>query len=352
MSDERSAADAALAAGDTGGTAARDDRVPSRVRRRLLGAAAAAGPLVIVRRAGAQEAWPSRPVTLVSPYNPGGTNDVVARLAADHLTKALGQPFVVANRPGAGGIIGVKSVIASKPDGYTLLSGNNGCLVIQSAGRVPSPYDPAKQTTPVVRLADAAAFVAISSKVPATTLAEFVAYAKSVPGKLNYSSAGVGSFGQFLCEYLKLKAGLDMVHVPGKGSAAALLDLVAGRIELMIDPQVLRQAGNPAVRILATLADARSPAYPDIPTMKEAGGPELDLHGWFGIVGPAGMPPEIVERISVVARSMAADPEVRKKFLASGLSATAVGGRAFGAQIEADLGKIADLRARANIQMG
>lgn len=324
---------------------------PFALRRRTVLAAAFATPLAGVRPAFAEEPWPSRPVTMVSPYNPGGTNDTVARLMADRLQKALGQPFIVENRAGAAGIVGAQSVMRAKPDGYTLLAGNSGGLVIQSAGRVPSPYDPLKQLTPIMKVVDAMQFIAVSGDLPVKNVGELVAYAKKNPGKLNFSSAGIGSFGHFLVEYLMLQTGIEMVHVPAKGSAAALTEMLAHRINVMIDPQVLSQASDNRIRILATLSLTRLEAYPQYPTMKEAGGPELDLTGWFGLEGPAGLPQPIVDKIATVGRALQHDVEARKIFVTAGLVPSFLEGRAFSDHIRNDLKRVADIRARTNIKL-
>jgi tripartite-type tricarboxylate transporter receptor subunit TctC len=316
--------------------------------RRSLVAAAVATPW-LVRAQSTGDRWPSRQVTIVSPYNPGGTNDTVARLAADRLQKALGQPFVVENRPGAAGMVGTQAFIRAKPDGYTLLAGNNGVLVIQSAGRLPAPYDPLTQLTPVVKLVDAAQFISISGDLPAKTVGEFVALAKSQPGKLNYSSSGIGSFGHFLGEYLKMLAGIDILHVPSKGSAAALTEMMAGRIHMMIDPLPLTQIKDPRVRVLATLNSSRFEGQPQIPTMREAGGPDVDLNGWFGLAGPASLPQEVVEKIGSVCRTLPSDPEVRKIWIGAGLIPAVVEGQAFREILRSDLARTADIRARAKI---
>lgn len=299
----------------------------------------------------AQAAWPSRPVVIVSPYSPGGTNDVVARLVADRLQKATGQPFVVENRAGAAGVLGVQSVIRAKPDGYTLLSSNNGCIVIQAAGRNPSPYDPEKQLTPVMKVADAMQFIAVSSDLPVKTVGDLIALAKSKPGTLNFTSSGVGSFGHFMGEYLKLKAGIDMVHVPSKGSAAGVTELMAHRIQVMIDPQVLSQASDHRIRILASVSPRRLTAYPDYPTLEESGGPSLDLSGWFGLHGPAGLPPDVVLRLEAVGQKMQDDEEVQKIFQSAGLMSSFSRQQPFGALIQNDLKRVAEIRERAGIQI-
>lgn len=321
------------------------------LRRRSLLAAAAAAPLLATHSARGQDKWPSRPVTIISPYNPGGTNDVVARLVADRLQKALGQPFVVENKPGAAGIVGTQLVMRAKPDGYTLLSGNNGALIIQSAGRENPVFDPVKQLTPLIKVVDAAQFIGISSELPVRSITELIAHAKKNPGKLNFSSAGIGSFGHFMAEYLKMVTDTDMVHIPGKGSAAALTEMMAGRIQVMIDPLVLSQLSDSRIRVLCTLNSKRFEAYPQIPTITEAGGPALDLTGWFGLLGPAGMATEVVEKITAVGKDIVNDPEARKIFVTAGLVPSLHAGKAFADLMAADMKKVADIRVRAKIEL-
>lgn len=321
------------------------------LKRRTLLTAAVTAPFLAGSPVMAQERWPSRAVTIISPYNPGGTNDVVARLMADRLQKTLGQPFIVENRPGAAGVVGTQTVIRAKPDGYTLLSGNNGALIIQAAGRETPPFDPVKQLTPIVKLVDASQFLAISSQVPARSVGELVAYIKKNPGKLNFSSSGIGSFGHFMIEYLKMVAGLDIVHVPAKGSAAALIELMAGRIQLMIDPLVLTQISDSRIRVLATLSPQRVESYPQLPTIVESGGPALDLTGWFGLVGPAGLPGDVVDRIAGVGRDLLNDADARKTLQGSGLEPSSLAGKAFGELMASNFRKVTDIRVRAKIDL-
>ncbi len=320
-------------------------------RRHLLrGAVATACAACLLPAAQAQaDKWPSRSVTIVSPYNPGGTNDVVARLVADRLQKALGQPFVVENKPGAAGIVGSSAVMRAAPDGYTLLSGNNGSMVVQSVVKKPSPYDPATAFTPVAKVADAPNYIAISSTVPANTVGEFIAYANRNPGKLNYSSSGSGSFGNFMGEYFKQQTGTYIVHIPGRGSASALNEMVAGRIELMIDPQVLTQRNGGRIKVLATTHTSRVEAYPDIPTVQESGGPAMDITGWFGLFGPANLPREVVDKINGVLQGMASDPEARKILATSGLVSAHLPGAAFGTLVKEDVKRYDAIQQRARI---
>jgi tripartite-type tricarboxylate transporter receptor subunit TctC len=320
------------------------------VRSRRVTLLAAAALLAVFAIAPAQaQSWPTKTVTIVSPYGPGGTNDVVARLFADRLSKALGQPFVVENKPGAAGILGATLVANAAPDGYMLLSGNNGALIVQSVVKNPSPYNPSMAFTPIAKLADAPNYVGVSADLPVNSVGELIALAKKEPGKLNYSSAGSGSFGNFMGEYLKMLTDIDIVHIPAKSSGPALTELMAGRIQLMIDPLVLSQRNGGRVKVLATTQKSRVEAYPDIPTIRESGGPEMQITGWFGLVGPAKLPKEIVDKIETVSRSMAADPEARKMLSAAGLIPNLVTGAQFGTLIHDDVQRYTEVKTRAKM---
>jgi tripartite-type tricarboxylate transporter receptor subunit TctC len=315
------------------------------VRRTLV-----AATLLVPAFAMAQDNWPSKPVTIISPYNPGGTNDVVARTLATRLSVVLNQPFVVENRAGAAGVIGAQAVQRAAPDGYTLLAGNNGVMIVQAVLKDPAPFDPAKNFTALVKAADAAQFIGVSSELKVNTVAELIAVAKKRPGELNYSSSGVGSFGQFTTEYLKMLAGIDMLHVPGKGSAAALTELMSGRIHVLTDPLVLSQMQSPSIKVLATVNSSRFAGYPDIPTIKESGGPEIDITGWFGLLGPAGLPPAMVEKLAKASAAILAEPEVVATFVKAGLIAAPVTGDAFARLIASDMKAYTDIRNKAGIK--
>jgi len=318
-------------------------------RRRLALLAAAALVAFAVGAPAQAQSWPSKTVTIISPYAPGGTNDVVARLFADRLTKALGQSFVVENKPGAAGILGATMVANAAPDGYTLLSGNNGALIVQSVVKNPSPYNPSVAFTPIAKLADAPNYIGISADLPVNTVGELIALAKKEPGKLNYSSAGSGSFGNFMGEYLKMLSGIDIVHIPAKSSGPALTELMAGRIQLMVDPLVLSQRNGGRVKVLATTQKSRVEAYPDIPTIKESGGPEMEITGWFGLVGPAKLPKDIVDKIEAVARTIAADPEARKMLSTAGLIPNLLTGAQFGTLMHDDVQRYTEVKTRAKM---
>lgn len=319
------------------------------VRRRALlalaGAIAAFTPLV-----GHAQAWPTKQVTLVTPYGPGGPNDVAARLLAEHLKKSLGQPVVVDNRPGAGGVLGSTAVMRAPADGYTLLFANSGALVVQSVLKTPAPYDPAAGFTAIAKIADAPNYIGVNVDTGIGSVGELLAMARREPGKLNYGTPGVGSFGHFVGEYLKLLGGVDLVHIPGKTGAVGVMELVAGRVQLMIDPGVLAQRAGGRVKVIATTGGTRSETYPDVPTIKESGGPDLVLVGWFGVLGPANLPREVVERVEAGTRAMLADPEARRVLSGAGLSPAMLGSAPFSALVREDMKRYGEIKARAGIQ--
>jgi tripartite-type tricarboxylate transporter receptor subunit TctC len=321
------------------------------IRRQIIRATAgvaglAAWPASSRAQAGA---WPSKPVTLVSPYNPGGTNDVPARLFGDGFEKLLGQRFIIRNQPGAAAIVGSKAVMAAPPDGYTLLSTNIGGMVVQAAAKNPAPYHPLKDFTPIVQFVQGAIFIGVNAELPVKDVGELIAMAKKEPGKLTYSSAGSGSFGNLMGEYFKMLTGTDILHVPGKGSASAALEMKAGRINLMFDPIVLPQSTDGRIRVLAVAGRERTTSVPNIPTVREAGGPDMDLQGWFGLFGPAGLPAEVVGKLEQASRTVIADPEIQKKFLALGISPVMLDTAAFRARIETDYRLITEIITKAKL---
>ena len=301
---------------------------------------------------GAQaQQWPTRPITMISPYPPGGTNDIVGRLFADRMGAKLGQPVVVENRPGAAGIVGSLSVSRAAPDGYTLLIANNGALVVQPLVSAQAKYDVQTSFTPIAQLAVSYPYLGVNAELPVKSLAELVEYARKMPGKLNFGSAGTGSFGQFCSEMLQLHAGIKMMHVPYRGSSAAVTDLAGGQIQVMFDPLVLSQRDSGRVRVLAMTAPTRSARYPDIPTTKEAGFPEIDPIGWFGLFGPPGMPREIVRKIADAAAEVAKEPEIAQRLDAAGVDLGFLPPDQFAATLGPYKSKFEDIAKRANIQI-
>jgi tripartite-type tricarboxylate transporter receptor subunit TctC len=310
-----------------------------------LACASAALPFASV----AQPAWPNRPVTIISPYNPGGTNDIPARILADELQKTFGQPFIVKNVPGAAGIVGTQQVMNAPADGYTLLLSNSAAMLVQPVVKNPRPYDPAKNFSAIAKVADAYAFVGVPGDLPVKNVGELVALAKQQPGKLNYTSAGIGSAGHFIGEYFKLLTGTDIVHVPSKGSAAGVMDMKAGRIQLMFDALVVPQSSDGRVKVLAVVAKNRLAHLPNIPSMKEAGGPDMEITGWFGLFGPSNMPHEITAKLEAAIQKVVADPETRKKFIAASIFPHYEDGAGFHTSLQHDLKLHEDIKKRANL---
>ena len=247
------------------------------------------------------QTYPSRPVKVVVPLAAGGMGDTMFRpFGAPKLSERLGVPVVVENRPGGGGIVGIEYVVRSAPDGYTLLfNSQTGLGVIPSPVKL--PYDPLKDLIPIAKMNEAFSGFAVANRVPAKTLQELVALAKKNPGKLSFSSGGIGTSTHLNGELLKVRTGIDILHIPYKGGTVnAVTDAVAGRIEIIVTaPAVIRsflQSGE--LRLLAVTGPARDPAYPDVPTMAEAGIPNYLVGSWFGVFAPAGTPRDILQRLA------------------------------------------------------
>jgi tripartite-type tricarboxylate transporter receptor subunit TctC len=251
--------------------------------------------------AGAQP-YPNRPIKMIVPFAPGGA-DVMARLVGDQITAALGQPVVIENRPGgAGGTVGTKFVTTAEPDGYTLTLASPGPITVAPAVNKTLDYDPLKQLTPIALIAASPFIMTIHPGVPANTVREFVAYAKANPGKVNYATPGFGTSSHLFGELLKLRTGIEIVHVPYRGATPAIADLLAGQVQVFIDNvrnvQSLIQAGR--LRALAVTSEKRYPEMPDLPTMAEAGAPGVVGLYWNGVLAPTGTPAPIIEKLNTV----------------------------------------------------
>ena len=299
------------------------------------------------------QSYPSRPVRLIAPSTPGDAPDVIARLIALRLSPVLGQPVVVENRPGAGGVIGSEVAAKSAPDGYTLIMGNAGSHGINAAVYSKLPYDIQRDFAPVSQVAIAPNVMVINPAIPAKSVAEFIAYAKSQPGKLSYASGGNGSSAHMSMELFKAMSGVDIQHVPYKGSSPALTDVMAGQVAVFIGnmpPTVpLVKAGK--LRALAVTTKARSALMPELPTISEAGLPGFETVAWFGVLAPTGTPPEIVKKLSTEIGKIARSPEMREKLLAMG--AEPIGGTPgeFKAVIDSDIAKWKALAQKEGIKV-
>ena len=299
------------------------------------------------------QAYPSKPIRLVAPSTPGDAPDVIARLIADKLSPVLGQPVVVENKPGAGGVVGSDAVAKAAPDGYTLIMGNAGSHGINAAVYANLPYDIQRDFAPVSQVAVAPNVMVINPSVPATSVAEFIAYAKTQPGKLSYASGGNGSSAHMSIELFKSMAGIDLQHIPYKGSSPALTDLVGGQVAVFIGnmpPTVpLVKAGK--LRALAVTTKTRSALMPELPTIAESGLPGYETVAWFGVLAPAGTPPDVVNRLSQEIGRIARSPDVRDKLLAMG--AEPVGGtpEEFKTVIDRDIAKWKPLAQKVGIKV-
>jgi tripartite-type tricarboxylate transporter receptor subunit TctC len=269
---------------------------------------------VLISPAIAQAAYPSRTIKLMVPYPAGGTTDLLGRLVADQLKRGLGATVVVENKPGAGTVLGAEQVARSEPDGYTLLMATSTTLAINKTLYRKLPYDPVKDFTAIALLAGVPFALIINPTLPPKTLSEFIAYAKSNPG-LAYGSAGNGSPQHLGAEMLKTAAGIDIRHVPYRGSVPAMLDIIAGHIPFMIvDLQpALQQIREGKVRVLGVTTPKRVAAAPDIPTLAEAGLPGFELVAWQGVVAPAGVPREVVDQLADQIAKLVADPATRDR---------------------------------------
>ena len=282
-------------------------------RRRFLRLAGLTAATAVSRPAFAQ-AYPTRPIKWVVPFPAGGTTDLISRIMSQWLAERLGQPVVIENRPGGGTNIAVQSVVNAPPDGYTLL------LTVTTNTINPSlykslPFDFKRDITPVAGLAELPLILSVYPGLPAKNVAEFVAYAKANPGKLNVASFGVRTVSHLAIEMLKASTGVDVVHVPYAGGVAIIPDMIAGRIQAGVDalPNSLPHVRSGAIRGLAVMSTARTPTLPDVPTMGEAV-PGFELSGWTGIGVPRGTPAEIVERLNREINAGLADNGIRSRF--------------------------------------
>jgi tripartite-type tricarboxylate transporter receptor subunit TctC len=289
--------------------------------RREAMAVCAGGLALLGSPAIAQPAYPNRIIKMIVPYPAGGTTDLLGRLVADQLKSGLGATCIVENKPGAGTTLGANEVARSEPDGYTLLMATSTTLAINKTLYKKLPYDPVKDFTPIALLAGVPFALIVNPMLPAKTLAEFIAHAKSKPGELAYGSAGNGSPQHLGAEMLKSAAGIDIRHVPYRGSVPAMLDVIAGHIPFMIvDLQpALQQIREGKVRVLGVTTPKRVAAAPDIPTLAEAGLPGFELVAWQGVVAPAGTPRPIVDQLAAQIARLVADPATRDKLTALSL---------------------------------
>jgi tripartite-type tricarboxylate transporter receptor subunit TctC len=283
--------------------------------------------------------WPARPVKIIVPFSPGGTADTLGRLVAGKLAEQLKESFVVENRGGAGGAVGSDLVAKAPPDGYTLVVSGIASHVIAPHLPQGTPYDPQKDFTHIALFGGPPAVLAVNPSLGAKNLKEFVALAKSKPGALSYGSPGNGTQGHLVAELFKRLAGIEMQHVPYKGASAAVTDMIAGHIP-SVSTTLSTAAGQiraGRARGLAISAASRLPEYPDLPTFAESGYPELVATVWFSLSGPAGMPPQIVQRLNAEVRRALELSDVREKLRVEGITPNRLDAKEFGAFVADEL---------------
>ena len=288
--------------------------------------------------------FPNRAIKILVPFAPGGSSDLLARLVAQRMTATWGQPVIVENKPGAGATLGADQVAKAPPDGYTLLLAATHHTIAQNVFKN-LPYDIGRDFAPVSVIALIPNMVVINAKIPANTIQEFVALAKAQPGKLNYGSAGAGTAHHLIGEMFNLQAQTNIVHIPYKGSAPAISDLVSGQVQLMFDTIT---AGLPQVtagktRALAVTTAKRSSALPDVPTLNETILPGFDVGTWFGLLAPAKTPSDIVNKLSSEVTKIVNIPEVRSQLLATGAEPVGNTSAEMSAQIKKELESFAAL---------
>jgi len=302
--------------------------------------------------AGAQQ-FPAKPLHLIVPFPPGGGNDTVARAIAQQIGPDLGQPVVIDNRPGAGGSVGAELAAKAPADGHTLFLAGVGSHAVNPNLHAKLPYDPVKDFAPITLVASAPSVLVVNPAVPARTLAEFTSYARAHPGKLNYASNGNGSAAQLAAALYESMADVRMVHVPYKGIAPALTDLLSGEVQLMFGtivalvPQI--QAGK--LRALAVTSRKRSSLLTDVPTLAESGLPDYEAGSWYGILAPAGTPREVIDRLHGAIVKALKQPDVAKRLAAEGAEVIGSTPDEFAAHIKAEIARVAAVVRAAGIRI-
>ena len=275
----------------------------------LLAAAASLSP------AAAQDAYPSRQISIIAPFPAGGSTDLVARVVSDGLRARFGQPVVVENRPGGTGVIGAREVVKAAPDGYTLLLGNAGALTIPAAMSASFSIDLMRDLVPISNAAEFAGVMMVKKALPVSSFKEFIAHARERPGQLNFGSSGIGSSVHLAAELMMKETGIRMQHVPYKGGANSMTDLLSGTLDVLFasSPVAVGQAANPNLKILAVTSRYRLRRLPEVPTMEENGLPGFDVTAWMGVFGPAGLPDAIRARLSAALVEIVKAPDTQAK---------------------------------------
>jgi tripartite-type tricarboxylate transporter receptor subunit TctC len=300
----------------------------------------------------AQQAYPSKPIRFISPFAPGGGNDIISRAIAQKLSENVKQQVIVDNRPGANGIIGTEMAARAAPDGYTVVLIPSGHAVNASLHRK-LPYDSIRDFTPITLVGSSPLILAVHPSLPVKSVKELAALAKARPGQLTYGSAGIGSSGHLGGALFEVLTGTKMVHVPYKGMSLAITDVISGQVSLVFgtSASVMQHARSGRMRALATTGAQRTATLPDLPTVAEAGVPGYEAGLWYGFVGPARIPPDIVRRLNGEIVSVLKSPQVRERLASQGVEATPTTSEEFGRLLVSDLERWAKVVQRAGIRL-
>jgi tripartite-type tricarboxylate transporter receptor subunit TctC len=311
-----------------------------------------AAALVVASPVARAQTYPSRQITLIIPFTPGGSNDLVGRAIGKKLSEAWGQPVVVENRGGGGTLIGSTAVAKAPPDGYTLLL-VSPTFTINPATRKTMPFDTARDFTPIAFMGRAPLLVTTSNKLPVQSAGELFALAKSKPGQITYASAGLGSINQISTEVIAMAAGVKLTHVPYKGGAPALNDLAGGHVDIYVSsiPQALQLVRGGQIKPLAVTSSRRTALLPDVPTLAECGTPGADAETWWGIVGPAGMPADVVQALNAEINKILISPELVTFLTNEGAEAEPMAPQQFGEMIRREIARWTKVAHEANMSI-
>lgn len=296
--------------------------------------------------------FPTKPIKLIVPFPPGGPNDIIARVVASKMSELIGQPVVIDNRGGAGGVIGTDAVAKAEPDGHTIAITSAGALAISKSLQEKLPYDSLKDLKPVTLVAKVPELLVIANNVPASSMKELIALAKSKPGQLNFASSGPGSMPHLAGELFKISAGIDIVHVPYKGAAPAVNDIIGQQVQMVfLDiPVLLPQVQAGKVRPIAIGSRERAPSLPGVPTTSEIGLPQIEAENWYGMVAPAATPPAVIAKLHKVTAEALKTAEVKDKLASQGAILVGNTPEEFTAYIQSEIDKWGKVAKAANIK--
>ncbi len=319
----------------------------------LLGACLAGIGAAFAQTSATAQQYPIKPVRVIVAFSAGGTTDILARAIGQKLTQAMGQQFIVDNRPGAGGTIGTDMVAKSPPDGYTLVIGSTSSIAVNVSLYAKLPYDPVRDLTPVMQVATGAFVIAVHPSLPASNVRELIALAKSRPGQLNFGSSGNGTSLHLAAELLKSMAGINMTHVPYKGASAAIPDLVAGQLQLMFSdmPPFAPHVAAGRLRAIAVTTSKRSSVLPNLPTVAESGVPGYEATSWYGYLAPAGTSRRIIDQLVAELTRAVQSADMKERYNTLGIETYTGTPEQFGAYIQSEMAKWAEVVKKSGAKL-